>query len=154
MWRSPCTSHRDSYQHINLWNPVSAIDLHAPREENKSRPHACAMPHKCGFSTLSEHLSAVYQTHLVWSPERLINWGSGIGVVTSALVTRLREIRKQPEHGYRACQGLPALTKCFGKPRLETTCVAAPKLGMTIGTHICEILINGLDQVAPSNTAQ
>ena len=57
--------------------------------------------HKGGFTTVPEHLSAAHRAHTQWTPERLIHWGNSIGVATGALVTRLLESRKHPEHGYR-----------------------------------------------------
>ena len=110
--------------------------------------------HKGGFSTVAEHLSAAHRAHLEWTPERLIHWGNSIGVATGALVKRLLETRKHPEHGYRACLGLLALSKRFGRTRLEAACVVALELGTTNSTHVREILINGRDQVPPSTTPE
>jgi len=110
--------------------------------------------HKGGFTTLAEHLSAAHRAHLEWTPERLIHWGNSIGVATGALVKRLLETRKHPEHGYRACLGLLALAKRFGKPRLEAACVLALDLGTTNSTHVRQILLNGRDQVALSTTPE
>jgi hypothetical protein len=69
----------------------------------------------------------------------LIHWGSSICVATGALVTRLLETRKHPEHCY---------------PRLQAACVVALDLGTTNSTHVREILINGRDQVPPSTTPE
>lgn len=103
-----------------------------------------------GFTTVAEHLSAAHRAHLEWTPERLIHWGNSIGVATGSLVTRLLESRKHPEHGYRACLGLLALTKRFGKPRLEAACVLALELGTTNSRHVRDILLSGRDRVASS----
>jgi transposase len=105
--------------------------------------------HKGGFTTVPEHLSAAHRAHMQWTPERLIHWGNSIGVATGALVTRLLETRKHPEHGYRACLGLLALAKRFTRPRLEAACVVALELGTTNSTHVRDILVNGRDQVQP-----
>jgi len=105
--------------------------------------------HKGGFTTVAEHLSAAHRAHLEWTPERLIHWGSSIGVATGALVTRLLETRKHPEHGYRACLGLLALAKRFTRPRLEAACVVALELGTTNSRHVRDILVNGRDRVQP-----
>jgi len=110
--------------------------------------------HKGGFTTVPEHLSAAHRAHLEWTPERLIHWGSSIGVATGSLVTRLLETRRHPEHGYRACLGLLALAKRYSKPRLEAACVVALELGTTNSTHVRDILANGRDQVAPTTTAE
>ena len=106
--------------------------------------------HKGGFTTVSEHLSAAHRAHMSWTPERLIHWGQSIGVATAALVTRLLEARKHPEHGYRACLGLLGLVKRFGKERLEAACVLALELGTTKSSHVRDILRNGRDRVQPA----
>ena len=80
--------------------------------------------HQGGFTTVPEHLSAAHRAHLQWTPERLIHWGQSMGVATAAVVTRLLEARKHPEHGYRACLGLLGLAKRFTKERLEAACVS------------------------------
>lgn len=87
--------------------------------------------HKGGFTTVAEHLSAAHRAHLEWTPERLIHWGTSIGVATGSLVTRLLETRRHPEHGYRACLGLLSLAKRYSSPRLEAACVVALELGTT-----------------------
>jgi transposase len=105
--------------------------------------------HKGGFTTVPEHLSAAHRAHMEWTPERLIHWGNSIGVATGALVTRLLETRKHPEHGYRACLGLLALAKRFTRPRLEAACAVALELGTTNSSHVRDILANGRDRVQP-----
>lgn len=106
--------------------------------------------HKGGFTTVPEHLSAAHRAHLEWTPERLIHWGNTIGVATGALITRLLETRRHPEHGYRACLGLLSLAKRFTHPRLEAACVVALALGTTNSTHVRDILLNGRDRVTPA----
>ena len=110
--------------------------------------------HKGGFTTVAEHLSKAHRAHLEWTPQRLIHWGTSIGVATGSLVTRLLETRRHPEHGYRACLGLLSLAKRFGKPRLEAACVVALELGTTNSRHVRDILANGRDQVQPSTTPE
>ena len=75
-------------------------------------------------------------------------------VATGALVTRLLETRKHPEHGYRACLGLLALAKRFTRPRLEAACAVALELGTTNSSHVRDILANGRDQVQPITTPE
>ena len=106
--------------------------------------------HKGGFTTVPEHLSAAHRAHLEWTPERLIHWGNTIGVATGALITRLLETRRHPEHGYRACLGLLSLAKRFTHPRWEAACVVALALGTTNSTHVRDILLNGRDRVTPA----
>ena len=98
------------------------------------------------FSTIAEHMPAAHRAHMEWTPQRLIHWGQDIGVATAVVVTRLLEERKHPEHGYRACLGLLALAKRYGKPRLEAACVLALQIGVCRYRHVRDILANNRDQ--------
>ena len=98
------------------------------------------------FSTIAEHMPAAHRAHMEWTPQRLIHWGQDIGVATAAVVTRLLEERKHPEHGYRACLGLLALAKRYGKPRLEAACVLTLQIGVCRYRHVRDILANNRDQ--------
>lgn len=98
------------------------------------------------FSTTAEHMPAAHRAHMEWTPQRLIHWGQDIGVATAVVVTRLLEERKHPEHGYRACLGLLALAKRYGKPRLEAACVLALQIGVCHYHHVRDILANNRDQ--------
>ena len=104
------------------------------------------------FSTIAEHMPAAHRAHMEWTPQRLIHWGRDIGVATAAVVTRLLEERKHPEHGYRACLGLLALAKRYGKPRLEAACVLALQIGVCRYRHVRDILANNRDQSQPTVT--
>jgi transposase len=110
--------------------------------------------HKGGFTTVLAHLPAAHRAHLQWTPERLIGWGQSIGVATGRTVERLLLERRHPEHGYRACLGLLALSRKYGKPRLEAACLVALELGTTKYSHVRDILANGRDQVAASTTPE
>ena len=110
--------------------------------------------HKGAFTTVPEHLSTAHRAHLAWTPERLIHWGTSIGVATGRIVARLLEERQHPEHGYRACLALLSLARRYGKPRLEVACLIALELGTTKSAHVRDILANGRDLVAPVTTAE
>jgi transposase len=110
--------------------------------------------HKGGFTTVLAHLPAAHRAHLQWTPERLIDWGQSIGVATGRTVERLLVERRHPEHGYRACLGLLALSRKYGKPRLEAACLVALELGTAKYSHVRDILANGRDQVAASTTPE
>jgi len=97
-------------------------------------------------STVPEHMPAAHRAHMEWTPERLIHWGQSIGVATAAVVTRLLEEHKHPEHGYRACLGLLSLAKRYGKPRLEAGCTVALQIGACQYRHVRDILANNRDQ--------
>lgn len=110
--------------------------------------------HRGGYTTVVEHLPAAHRAHLEWTPERLIHWGRSIGAATGRTVERILHERRHPEHGYRACLGLLALAKQYGKPRLEAACELALELGTTRYQHIHDILSNGRDRVATQSTPE
>lgn len=103
-----------------------------------------------GFTTVAEHMPAAHRAHLEWTPQRLIHWGNDIGLATGAVVTRLLEQYKHPEHGYRACLGLLSLAKRYGRSRLETACVVALQLRAYQYRHVRDILANNRDRAAPT----
>jgi transposase len=118
------------------------------RGERVASHMRCA--HKGGYTTVVEHLPANHQAHAQWTPERLIAWGERIGVACAGVVTKMLERQRHPEHAYRACLGLLALSKRYGERRLETACTIALSLGTSKYTHIRDMLTNGRDQVQPS----
>jgi transposase len=103
--------------------------------------------HRGGYTTLDEHMPAGHRAHKQWTPERLIHWGSGVGVNTGLFVTQLMRRFRHPEHGYRSCLGLLGLTKRYGPQRVEAACTLALELGAVRYRHVRDILANGRDLV-------
>jgi hypothetical protein len=99
------------------------------------------------YSTIAAHMPAAHRAHLEWTPQRLIDWGLSIGTCTGAVVKRMLEQHKHPEHGYRGCLGLLSLAKRYGKARLEAGCELALQLGACQYRHVRNILINNRDKV-------
>jgi transposase len=106
-----------------------------------------------GFSTVAEHMPAAHRAHMQWTPQRLIRWGQDIGLATGAVVTRLLEQYKHPEHGYRACLGLLSLSKRYGRDRLEAACALALQIGAWRYSDVREILRNNRDRVVPATAS-
>ena len=67
---------------------------------------------------------------------------------------KLLERQPHPEHAYRACLGLLALTKRYGEVRLEAACTMALGLGTCKFTHIRDILQNRRDLLQTSTTPE
>ena len=105
------------------------------------------------FTTVAEHMPAAHRAHREWTPQRLIDWGNDIGLATGAVVTKLLEQHKHPEHGYRACLGLLSLAKRYGKTRLEAACTVALQLRAYRYRHVRDILANNRDRSAPSTSS-
>ena len=149
--------HRYSVPHSLVGQALEArITARAVEILHRGERVACHLrcAHKGGFTTVPEHLSAAHRAHLAWTPERLIHWGTSIGVATGRIVTRLLEERQHPEHGYRACLALLSLARRYGKPRLEAACLIALELGTTRSAHVRDILANGRDLLAPIATSE
>lgn len=104
-------------------------------------------------TTVAEHMPAAHRAHMEWTPQRLIDWGSTIGLATAEFITRLMQEQRHPEHGYRACLGLLALAKEYSGPRLEKSCALALQLGACQYRHVRSILANKRDQTTPATSA-
>jgi len=102
-----------------------------------------------GYSTLEDHMPAAHRAHRQWSPQRLIDWGRGIGAATGTLIEQLLLRYKHPEHGYRSALGLLSLDKRHGRARLEAACAMALELGSYRYRTVREILINKTDLAQP-----
>ena len=50
-------------------------------------------------TTLREHMPKSHLAHAEWSPKRLIQWGSSIGMHTGAVVEHLLRSKPHPEQG-------------------------------------------------------
>jgi transposase len=146
--------HRYSVPHALVGQSIDAR-ITARAVELLARGHRVASHMRSNrrgeFSTVAEHMPAAHRAHLEWTPQRLIEWGSRIGLATGELVTRVLQERKHPEHGYRACLGLLSLAKRYGAARLDRACQLALSLGAYQYRHVREILRNNRDRVdAPS----
>ena len=149
--------HRYSVPHSLVGQALQArITARAVEILHRGERVACHLrcAHKGAFTTVPEHLSVAHRAHLAWTPERLIHWGTSIGVATGRIVARLLEERQHPEHGYRACLALLSLARRYGKPRLEAACLIALELGTTKSAHVRDILANGRDLLAPVITPE
>jgi transposase len=101
---------------------------------------------KGGFTTEPGHRPKSHQTHLDWSPSRLVRWATKTGPSTAALVQHVLDSRPHPEHGYRACLGILRLGDRYGPERLEAACRRALSIGGTTYRSVKSILEHGLDR--------
>jgi transposase len=100
-------------------------------------------------STTPEHMPRSHRAHAEWTPTRLIQWGTSIGVNTGAVVEHLLKSKPHPEQGYRACLGLLALARQYGQGRLEAASTLAVKLKCPTRKSVLSILKTGRDQRQP-----
>ena len=100
-----------------------------------------------GYTTVTAHLPRAHQSHLEWTPTRLIEWAATIGASTKDLVAAILSERKHPEMGYRSCLGILRLARRYGKERLEAAAVRALHVRARSYRHVDSILKNGLDRL-------
>ena len=98
-------------------------------------------------------MPAAHRAHREWTPQRLIDWGSRIGMATGEVVSRLLQMYKHPEHGYRSCLGLLSLSRRYGEARLETACERALALGAFRYRNVRDLLANNRD-LLPQDAGQ
>jgi transposase len=96
-------------------------------------------------TTIGEHMPASHRAHLEWTPQKLIDWGTRIGVSTAAVVRWQLEHRPHPEQGYRACLGLKRLARQYTPARLEGACTRALAIRSPNLRSVTSILKSGLD---------
>jgi transposase len=137
---------------LSLELRVTAYSIEALHRGNRVASHVrCA--HKGGFTTVTEHLPERHQHQAQWTPERLVAWGSRIGVACAGVVTKMLERQRHPENAYRASLGLLNLSKGYGEARLEAACTMALALGTSKYSHIRDILLNRRDVLQTGTAA-
>jgi len=100
------------------------------------------------YVTDPAHMPASHRAHLEWTPSRLVEWGHRSSPSTGTFVERLLKTRPHPEHAYRACLGLMALSRRYGPDRLGAACARALSVGAISYTSVKSILAEGLDRLA------
>ena len=106
-----------------------------------------------GYTTVEAHMPAAHRAHLEWTPQRLVDWGRCIGVACGEAVSRLLQMYRHPEHGYRSCLGLLSLSRRYGEARLEAACERALALGAFRYRHVRDLLANNRDQLRADTAA-
>jgi len=99
-----------------------------------------------GTTTLVEHMPAAHQRHAEESVAELEAWATRVGVCTLALVRAILNERRHPEHGFRSCRGLKALSRHYDPSRIEAACERALVVGARSYTNVESILQHGLDR--------
>jgi transposase len=105
-----------------------------------------------GFTTDPAHRPKSHQSHLEWTPTRLISWAQNeVGPQCAAAVAYILEHKPHPEMGYRSCLGLIRLNREYGRTRLEQACQRARLLDVCSYRSIKSILDAKLEtQPVPS----
>jgi transposase len=100
-----------------------------------------------GHTTLKEHMPPSHQSHLEWTPSRIVSWAKKIGPQTAELIHKIIEGRTYPEQAYRSCLGILRLEKHYPKERLEKAAQRALRFGAHSLRSLRNILSSGLDHL-------
>ena len=100
---------------------------------------------KGGFTTSTEHMPKSHREHAEWTPQRVISWSKTIGPNTGLLVEKILSMKKHPQQGFNAAQGLIRLAKPYGKERVERACTRALEVGAHSYQFVKEMLKNKMD---------
>ena len=133
-----------------VWARFSATTVEAFFSSERVATHVRSYQ-RGRHTTLPEHMPKSHRAHAQWSPKRLIQWGTTIGLHTGAVVEHLLRSKPHPEQGYRACLGLLNLSREYGEARLEAASALAVHLGSPTRKSVKSILESGRD-LRRSNT--
>ena len=100
-----------------------------------------------GYSTIKEHLPARHQFVMSCSPEKFINWASGIGKETERYIREILDSKEHPEQAYKSCIGILAFAKKTGKTRLNKACARGIYYNSYSYMTIKNILKKGLETI-------
>jgi transposase len=128
-----------------LWARFSAATVEIFHRSQRIASHVRSYQ-RGTHTTIAEHMPRAHRAHAEWTPARLIQWGASIGIHTQAVVEHLLKSKPHPEQGYRACLGLLALSRQYGKTRLEAASALAVKLQSPTRKSVLSILETGRDQ--------
>jgi len=132
---------RKEYVDARLTESIVEIFFNSKRVASHIRSYV-----KRGYTTVAEHMPKAHRDYAEWTPERLVRWASEIGTSTSDLIAAILSKKTHPQQGFRSCLGIIALSKNFGKERVEAACKRALAIGGTSLGSVKSILQNGLDK--------
>jgi len=132
---------RKEYVDVRLTESIVEIFFNSKRVASHIRSYV-----KRGYTTVAEHMPKAHRDYAEWTPERLVRWASEIGTSTSDLIAAILSKKVHPQQGFRSCLGIIALSKNFGKERVEAACKRALAIGGTSLGSVKSILQTGLDK--------
>lgn len=91
------------------------------------------------------HLTPAEHAYGLWTPDRELQWASGIGPQTMAFVEQRLAAIGGKTAGYRLGLGMRKLSTEFGADRVEAACAKAVSNGATSVASVRAILVNRLD---------
>jgi transposase len=82
-------------------------------------------------STHTEHMPKDHEyQYEKWNPRRILNWASGIGAHTTALMQNIMDSRSHQVRGYKSCMAILSFSKTYGAETLEMASAVANELNI------------------------
>jgi len=102
-----------SLTQVEIFYNYSSIALH---ERGRKR---------YGYSTNTNHLASTHKYLTEWNPERYTNWAYSIDELVQEFIIKVMDSKAHPEQSYKACQGILAAERKYGRERLINACKRA-----------------------------
>ena len=102
-------------------------------------------------TTEHEHMPESHRQHAEWTPSRIIHWAAKTGPSCSLLVSKILELKKYPELGYRSALGVIRLGTRFGTDRLEKACAKALSIESPAYRTVKSMLKNRAEETEVEN---
>ncbi len=98
------------------------------------------------YTTEKDHMASAHQFVSEWTPERFLNWASGIHEDVHLYILKILNRKQHPEQAYKSCVGILSFGKKVGNERLIKACQRALGYGIYNYKTIQTILEKGLDK--------
>ena len=90
-------------------------------------------------------MASTHQFVSDWTPERFLNWASGIHEDVHLYILKILDRKQHPEQAYKSCVGILSFAKKVGNDRLIKACQRALGYGIYNYKTIQTILEKGMD---------
>jgi transposase len=106
------------------------------------------------YTTDKEHLASSHRFVSDWTPERFLNWASGIHEDVHLYILKILDRKQHPEQAYKSCVGILSFAKKVGNDRLIKACQRALGYGIYNYKTIQKILEKGMDKYDEEDSGQ
>jgi len=102
-----------SLHHVEIFYNYSSIAQH---DRGRKR---------YGYTTDTDHLASTHKYLSEWNPDRFIKWALSIDNAVQEFIIKVMDSKAHPEQSYKACQGILATERKYGRERLINACKRA-----------------------------
>jgi transposase len=98
------------------------------------------------YTTEKDHMASTHRFVSDWTPERFLNWATGIHEDVYLYILKILDRKQHPEQAYKSCVGILSFAKKVGNERLTKACRRALGYGIYNYKTIQTILEKGMEQ--------